>query len=299
MNIYFVFNPKSGKERIKSKLGDIIELFSSKGHTITVAATTKAGDATEWVKNLPDGYDRVICSGGDGTLNEVVYGMSFRDHKLPIGYIPAGSTNDFANSLGIPSDTMAAAKVAISPAIFGCDLGLFGDRTFVYVAAFGLFTDVSYETPQKMKNTFGHAAYVMQAMTRLSDIKTYKMTFEADDHYFEDEFIFGMITNSESVGGFKNITGRDVDLKDGLFEVNLFKKPTSASDMSEILNALLSRNFNNPMIYSFKASKIRLVAEEDIPWTLDGEFGGYKRDVVISNRQHGFDIAVRRNKKRP
>lgn len=293
MKIYFVFNPKSGKERIKSKLGDIIELFSSEGHTITVAATTKAGDATAWVQELGDDFDRVICAGGDGTLNEVIYGMSLREKKIPIGYIPAGSTNDFAGSIGLPSDTMEAAEVALSSHIFNCDMGRFDDKTFVYVAAFGLFTDVSYDTPQKMKNVFGHAAYVMQAMTKLSDIHSFRVKMESEDRCYEEDFLFGMITNSESVGGFKKITGKNVDLNDGLFEVNLFKKPTKASDMSTIINALVTRDFNNPMIYSFKASSVKFTSQNEIPWTLDGEFGGYKNEVVITNERGGFNIAVK------
>lgn len=292
MNIFFVFNPKSGKGQLKNKLGDIIELFSNLGHDITIKATTKRGDATDWVVNLPDGYDRVVCAGGDGTLDEVVRGMSIREHKLPIGYIPAGSTNDFARSLGLPTDFVEAARVAVSDNIFDCDLGEFNGRQFVYVAAFGLFTDVSYDTPQDLKNKFGHAAYVMEGLKKLSDVKSVRIKAEVDGETIEDDIMVGMITNSVSVGGFKNVTGKHIDLSDGLFEVNLFKNPATPHEMNEIINAILIRDLNCPMIYNLKGKNIKITSEEEIPWTLDGEFGGNEKEALILNRNKELQIAV-------
>lgn len=293
MKIFFVFNPKAGKERIKSKLGDIIELFSNEGHDVLVKATTKPGDAIDWVMHMDDSFDRVICSGGDGTLDEVVYGMSKREHRIPIGYIPAGSTNDFAVSLGLPVRTMDAAKTSISPRVFGCDVGRFNQRTFVYVAAFGIFTDVSYETPQELKNRLGHAAYILEGLKKITDIHSFHVKVETDHMTIDDNFIYGMITNSESVGGFKKITGENISLNDGLFEVTLFKAPANPLELNSIINALITRNLNIPMIYSFKTSNLKVTSEDAISWTLDGEFGGTEKEVEIENLNKAIEIAIK------
>lgn len=293
MNLYFVFNPKAGKEKVKAKLGDIIELFSMEGHTVTVAATTKRGDATEWIKNLPDGYDRVICSGGDGTLDEVVSGMALRSEKLPIGYIPAGSTNDFANSVGIPSRIMDAAKTSISDTLFRCDVGKFNNKEFVYVAAFGAFTEVSYTTPQEMKNRLGHSAYLIEALKSVPEIKPYHMVIKTDNMVMEDDFILGMITNSDSVGGIKNITGRNVNMSDGLFEVTLIKKPKGPVELNAVLAAMINRDMIAKDLFCFKAERITFTSSEEVPWTLDGEFGGDEKKVEIENHMHELILAVK------
>lgn len=293
MNLFFVFNPKAGKEKIKGKLGDIIELFSMEGNRITIAATTKRGDATEWVKNLEDGYDRVICSGGDGTLDEVVCGMSERKKKLPIGYIPAGSTNDFAASLGIPSGMMNAAKVAIGNNLFKCDVGDFNGKSFVYVAAFGAFTEVSYETPQDIKNRLGHAAYLVEALKRVTEIKPFHMHIETDHMTIDDSFIYGMITNSDSVGGIKKITGSNVSLNDGYFEVTLIREPKGPVELNAVIAALLDRDLTAKDLYYFKTDKITFKADENVPWTLDGEYGGNDKTVVIENKKEALEIAIK------
>lgn len=294
MKLFFVFNPKAGKEKIKSKLGDIIELFSSKGHEITVHATTHKGDAKELIAKLPDDFDRVICAGGDGTLDEAVQGLSERKNKIPLGYIPAGSTNDFANSLGLPTGkVLEAAKVAISDRLAKVDVGNFNGQPFVYVAAFGAFTEVSYETSQESKNILGHAAYLVEAMKRLSEIQSFKMHVEAGNMVIDDEFIYGMVTNSQSVGGFKNITGENISLNDGLFEVTLIRKIENAANLNDVLAGLVDRNLGNKSMYYFKTDKLKIVSEKEIPWTLDGEFGGKTDNVEIKNLKKFLSIAIR------
>lgn len=294
MNIYFVFNLHAGKGLVKRNLPQIIETICAAGHELVVHSTQFAGDAREKIANLPEGvYDRVLCAGGDGTLDEVVAGMAARTEKLPIGYIPAGSTNDFAVSLGLPKIMKESAKIAIGNTLFKCDVGRFNDKSFVYIAAFGLFTEVSYETPQDIKNVLGHAAYILEGMKRLQDVKTYKMKVTANGKSIEREFIYGMITNSASVGGFKNITGKDVDLSDGVFEVTLVTKPANAVQLSETVNALINRSAKAKGLISFKASKVEFVSEENIPWTLDGEFGGRVSTAVVENLNKYLDIAVK------
>lgn len=294
MNLFFVFNPKAGKEKIKQKLGDIIELFSNNGHVVTVHATTCAGDAYKEVKNLPDGvYDRVIVAGGDGTLDEVVHGMLLRENKIQVGYIPAGSTNDYATSLGIPSRISDAARIAIGNHIFSSDVGTFGNKSFVYVAAFGAFTEASYATTHEMKKKLGYSAYIVAGIKSLGNIRSYEVKVITDTMTIEDHFIYGMVTNSVSVGGFKGIVGNQVQLDDGLFEVTLVRKPKNPYDMNNIISGLLNREHKTDMIYSFTTNKIKFESNESIPWTLDGEFGGEEKEVEIINRKNEFEIAVK------
>ena len=293
MNIFFVFNPKAGKGKIKSKLGDIIELFSMEENKITIAATKKRGDAARMIRDLDDSYDRVICAGGDGTLDEVVSGMALREKKIPIGYIPGGSTNDFAFSAGITSDIMKAAEIAATGKVKPFDVGGFNKKSFVYIAAFGAFTEVSYQTPQDLKNVFGHSAYILEAITRLGDIKPYHMHIETDDLTVNDDFLYGMITNSESVGGIKNITGKSVNLSDGLFEVTLVRKPANPLDINVVLAALVNRDITCKDLFCFKTGHITFTSEEKVPWTLDGEFGGSVKKADIINRKHELKLVVK------
>ena len=197
-------------------------------------------------------YDLVACSGGDGTLDEVVTGMMKREKKVPIGYIPAGTTNDFASSLHISKNMLEAADTVVNGVPFACDVGVFNQDYFVYIAAFGLFTDVSYETKQSMKNVLGHLAYILEGTKRIFNIPSYRIKVTHDGETIEDEFIYGMVTNSRSVGGFKGITGKNVVFDDGKFEVTLFKTPRNPMELNEILGALALRKINPKRMYSFK-----------------------------------------------
>ena len=215
----FVFNPKAGKGRIKTHLLDIVDIFNKGGYEVIIRATQGPKDAYEQVKEYADQVDLIACSGGDGTLDEVVTGIVEVGSQTPIGYIPAGSTNDFANSLFMPKSMTAAASMIMEEQIYHCDIGKFNNQTFAYVAAFGLFTNVSYETDQDLKNILGHVAYVLEGMKQLFEVKSYHLKVTSDELTVENDFIYGMISNSRSVGGFKNLTGKNVDMNDGLFEV--------------------------------------------------------------------------------
>ena len=290
--LLFIFNPKSGKGLIKNHLVDIVDVMVKAGFEVTVYPTQKQGDATE--KVIQDGakYDRIVCSGGDGTLDEVVTGFRETKLKLPLGYIPAGSTNDFARSLNISSDMVKAAKVAVGNHIFPCDVGKFNGDTFVYIAAFGIFTDLSYETPQTLKNMLGHMAYVLSAAKSLLSIPNYQMIVDVDGEIIEDKFIYGMITNSVSVAGFSGITGQNVLFDDGEFEVTLIKNPKKVEELNEILLYLTNLTSTSSMIYTYKAKKIRIVSEKEVPWTLDGEFGGNHTLVSIENRPKKINLLI-------
>lgn len=288
----FVYNPRAGKAQIRSNLLDIIDTFVKAEYEVTAYPTQKPGDAVKAVRDRRAGYDIVVCSGGDGTLDEVVTGMMMCEDKLPIGYVPAGSTNDFANSLGIPRGMIKAADVVVNGRNFRCDIGAFNDDSFIYVAAFGLFTDVSYSTKQDVKNVLGHTAYLLEGVKRLSTIKSYKMKISYDDVCLEDEYLYGMITNSNSVGGFRGITGKDVELNDGLFEVTLIKKPVNPLEINNIIAALVDKRLQSDAIQCFKASKLLIEAEQEVAWTLDGEYGGDHLTAVVENKKEALEIRV-------
>lgn len=290
--ILFIYNPNAGKGLIRSKLADIMDVISKADYEIVIYPTKGYKDAYYKVLNCEEEYDRVICSGGDGTLDEVVTGMMGRKNRTPIGYIPAGTTNDFANSLQIPKDMLEAAHVASHGEKFACDVGRFNKDVFVYIAAFGLFTDVSYETKQSVKNVLGHMAYVLEGATRILDIPSYRMKVTHDGETIEDEFVYGMVTNSRSVGGFKNMVDKNVKFDDGKFEVTLIKTPKNPIALQEIIASLLISQVDTKYMYTFKTSKIEFEAVEQIPWTLDGEFGGQHDHVKIKNAKKALEIMV-------
>ena len=198
----FVFNPKAGKGKIKTNLLEIVDIFNKGGYEVTIYSTQKPRDAYEKAKEYEDKVDLIVCSGGDGTLDEVVTGIMEKKSSVPIGYIPAGSTNDFANSLFMPKSMTEAASMIMEEELYHCDIGRFNNQSFTYIAAFGLFTDVAYQTDQDLKNILGHVAYLLEGVKRLFDIKSYHMKIESEEVNAEDDFIFGMVTNSRSVGGF-------------------------------------------------------------------------------------------------
>lgn len=294
--IFFIYNPKAGKGKIKNNLLDIVDVFTKEDYYVTAYPTQAPGDATEQVKTIEKGfYDMIVCSGGDGTLDEVVAGMMQREEKLPIGYIPAGSTNDFAKSLGISDHMPQAAKDIVEGKVFRCDVGDFNRKSFVYVAAFGLFTEVTYETDQQLKNILGHTAYVLEGVKSLSSIKSYKMQIESEEGILEGDFIYGMITNSLSVGGFKNITSKDTVLDDGIFEVMLIERPTNVTDLNNIVVSLVTQNYDASAIHVLKTSYLKIKSENEVKWTLDGEFGGSHTEVELYNRQKAISIIVKEN----
>ena len=285
--LFFVYNPHAGRERIKTNLSDIVEVFSKAGYEVTVRPTLSPGETMELARCAPPDADIFVCSGGDGTLNEAVNGiMNRKEGKLPIGYIPAGSTNDFSVSLGIPVDMKKAAEVVVTGRRFACDIGSFNGKKFCYVAAFGVLTEVAYDTDQTLKNILGYGAYVVEAMRRLPAIRSYEARIEWENGSATGDFLLGLVCNSNSVGGIKGITGGTVELDDGLFEVLLVKAPQPDTDLSEIAAVLRSGDIiaNSPNILTFKTSGLKVYATgiETMPWTLDGEYGGVPNEADIS-----------------
>lgn len=291
--LLFIYNPHAGKELLKPKISDIVDIFVKAGYEVTIYPTQSYRDAYRKVKEYhAKEYNLVVCSGGDGTIDEVVTGMMARSERDPVGYIPTGTTNDFANSLHIPKGLLKAADNAVNGSVFPCDVGKFNEDIFVYIAAFGLFTDVSYQTDQAMKNVLGHMAYILEGTKRLFNVPSYRIKVTHDDETIEDEFVYGMVTNSRSVGGFRNMIGKNVAFDDGLFEVTLIKTPKNPIALQEIIAALLIEQIDTKHMYTFKTGKIVFESLEEIPWTLDGEFGGEHDYVEIENLQQQFEIMV-------
>ena len=283
----FIVNPTAGKGQIKSKLMNILDIFTKHGYDITVRITQNREDAMITAMNRSGKYDLLVCSGGDGTLSEVINGVMKSGGSMPtIAYIPAGTTNDFAKTLGIPAaDPVAAARLAVRGNAIDCDIGCFNGKYFIYSAAFGAFSDVPYITSQKSKNILGRAAYLLQGVERLSSLRSYPLKVKCDNRELEGDFIFGLVSNSDSVGGFKGHFGMEAELSDGLFEVILVKMPRTLIELNAIVIAILSREMNAPGLFSFKCSKVEIVGNEPLAWTLDGEFGGapVKSDIKIIN----------------
>lgn len=288
--VLFVVNPKSGKATIKNTVLSIVDLFTQNGYLTTVYTTQGSKDATEIVKQVGGQYDVIACAGGDGTLDEVVTGIWESKLNVPIGYIPSGSTNDFAISLGIPFDNLQAADAIMRGSVFLCDVGCFNDTIFMYIAAFGAFTEVSYSTPQQSKNVLGHLAYILEGMKSLSSITDYHVKLEYEDTVIEDDIIYGMVTNSLSIGGMKRFRNENIDFDDGLFEVVLIKQPKNAIDLQATLAALLRDEVDNEHMYYVQTSKLTIRSEQEIPWTLDGEFGGNHKEVTVINQKQGIGI---------
>ena len=297
----FIVNPHSGKGLIKNCLLEIVDILVKADYEVTIYTTQARKDAERVMLERDRDYALAVCSGGDGTLDEIVTGMIKSGFRTNIGYIPAGSTNDFANSLKIPSNMKKAAQIVADGRLFACDVGRFNDDVFVYIAAFGIFTEVSYGTPQEMKNMLGHMAYILQGVKQLQNIKSYHLKAvylleDGNERTIEDDFIFGMVTNSYSVGGFKSIAGNvfkgNIALGDGLFEVTLIKVPRNPVELNSVLAALAIRNIDTDRMYSFKTSRLIVESEKEVAWTLDGEFGGNHKKAAIKNEKEAMDIMV-------
>ena len=290
MKLLFIVNPKSGKGQIKSNLLEILDIFVRAGYEPTMHITQSVLDAKETVKARGAQYDCIVCSGGDGTLNETVAGLLEEGLNVPLCYIPAGSTNDFASSLKIPKNMKNAARLIAEGRQFQCDVGSFNERYFNYVAAFGAFTEVSYATPQQMKNVLGYQAYIIEGMKKLTSIKPAIMEVEHDGKLIEGEFLYGMISNSTSVGGFKKLVGKSVRMDDGVFEVTLLRKPKGTAELQNILTSIISADMSSEALYTFKASQLTSHSPGEVPWVLDGEYGGAPKEISVNVREKALNI---------
>lgn len=294
--LYFIFNLQSGKATIASKLAIVIDRFTKAGYEVTARPTQDKMDACAAAEYACiQGFDIIVCSGGDGTLNEVVQGVMKSEIKIPIGYLPAGSTNDFAKGMGIPTKVEHAVNGIISGTPHPCDIGSFNDKYFTYIAAFGAFIEVTYETSQQIKNVIGHLAYILNGISHLKNIKSYHIKLIFDDEEIEDDYIFGMVTNSSSVAGLLSLN--DFRCDDGLYEVTLIKTPHNPFDLQMIVHSLLNIDvdLDTKHIKTFRASEIRFECKEEINWTIDGECGGAYKEVLVKSNKRAIEFLTDNN----
>ncbi len=291
--VLFVYNPLAGKGAVKNRLSDVIEIFMRSDFEVTVYATLKNGDAREIVRRHGGEMDRIVCAGGDGTLHEVTCAMmELEEDQRPLcGYIPTGTVNDFSNGINLPKRVLSAAEIAASDHHMACDIGEMNGQFFTYVAAFGAFTSVSYETPQTSKNLLGRTAYILDGMTKLGTIKSIPVKITTEEQTWELDCILGMVTNAKTIGGLKFFKKNPVVLDDGLFEGVFMKNPKNPIELNQVMNYLLTGEVNSQVIL-FHSSRIVIEAEEPIPYTLDGENGGEHKKTVITNHRKAITYLV-------
>lgn len=297
--VLIIMNPRSGTMRANKHLTEIVEVLVKQDYLPTTLVTTKRGDGTEYVEKYGAGQDLIVCIGGDGTFNEVAAGVVESGLQVPVGYIPAGSTNDFANSLGLSKDVINNAKGIACGERVPVDLGSFNGRTFSYIASFGAFTKASYATSQSIKNSLGHLAYILEGIKEginaLTSLKPIHMYIEADGMPYEGDYLLGAVSNSTSIAGILTLKREYVDMSDGLFELLLIKMPKDPLELTELLHMISMQNFyESGMITFVNAREFHIRADKDLSWTLDGEYQEGAEDIVIRNLHNAIDLMMKK-----
>lgn len=291
--VLLVMNPYAGLRRGKRYLADVIALFNRADYQVLAHMTAGQGDCTQVVEKMAGDVDLVVCAGGDGTFNEAVTGLMRSGCDVPIGYLPCGSTNDFAASLNLSTNVVQATKDILEGVPTPVDVGRFNDRYFTYVASFGAFTKASYATPQNVKNALGHVAYVLEGIQELSQIRRTHVRFELEDRVIEDDFIFGAVSNSTSVGGILTLSPDLVDLQDGKFELLLVRVPRDAMEVAECIRALRTQKYNCAMITFLSTDKLNVKADPKMVWTLDGERADGAETIPVQNIHRAIRLMKR------
>lgn len=286
----FILNPCAGMRKANKVLPDIIATFNQADYDVSVYITAGGGDAKKQTALRAKEMDLIVCCGGDGTFNETVAGLLESGADTPLGYIPAGSTNDFAGSLGLPANPVEAAKRIVAGTPTPYDVGSFGGRIFTYVASFGAFTRASYATPQSIKNALGHTAYVLGGISELSQIKDIYAKFQLDGQTLEGDYLFGAICNSTSIGGIAKLDPSQVDMSDGLFELLLVRAPKDLAEIAECIAAVQKQQYNCSMITFRTVSQLQVTTEAGTNWTLDGEMEPAHDTVEVQNLYHAIRL---------
>ena len=292
--LLLIINPCAGQKKAKKQLTEIIDIFNRADFAVITHITSGSGDAEEACIRYADQVDRIVCCGGDGTFNETVSGVLKSGKEIPIGYIPAGSTNDFASSLHLSGDLLQAARDIMGGQPKRLDIGLFGKRYFSYVASFGAFTRTSYTTPQNMKNALGHAAYMLSGIQELSQLRSHSLRFTTPDgSIIQDKFLFGAISNSTSVGGILTLAPDRVDMADGKLELLLIRAPKDLFELSDCVRALQQKTYNSPMITFLSTDSVTVSAPEGMCWTVDGEREPGHAEIEVSCLHHAIQIITK------
>lgn len=283
--LLLLINPSAGKSALRSQLIEVIDTFIKGGYVVTTVVTQSKEHFSETMSQTGEGYDTIVCCGGDGTLNMAVKEIAALEKKPKLGYIPCGTTNDFAKTRGISSIPTSAAQQITNGLERAIDIGYFGNRPYVYVAAFGMFSDVSYATPAQMKQNIGHAAYVLEGVKSLIKKNEYKVKFKIDGKTVEGDFVYGMVSNTRRIGGFELPIISDFTIDDGMLDIILIKAPKAPEDHTKLINALITQQEDNEIVYKFRASTFEYESPTKIPWTLDGEYGGSFKKQRISIKE--------------
>ena len=285
-------NIHAGKGTVGNRLPGVIDYYVSQGWDVTVHTTQGRSELVDYLTENACGYEMLVSSGGDGTLNETINGLMACSAPPILSYLPAGTVNDFASSLKIPKDMAEAARLSENGVPRRVDLGLFGEQYFSYVAAFGAFTDVAYQTPQAAKQVWGRLAYLVEGVKRLPSLRSYHMKLSADGFELEDDFLYGMVSNSTSVGGFRFHEQLGVSMDDGVLELALVRFPKNLSEQQAVINALLKQEAVPGLVYLRRVSHLHIVSEVPVPWTLDGEFGGEVQELDVRCCPQALEILV-------
>ena len=290
--ILVIANPRAGLGKIKASLFSVVDIFSKAGYEVTVYPTKEQNDAFNRVKEGIEGFDRIVVCGGDGTLNEVVSGVVSSDIDATIGYIPAGTLNEWSSGLKISRNILEAAEDIVNGNIRELDVGCFDDRYFTYTASFGAFTEASYSAPQEIKNVIGQAAYFFEGIKSIAHIKPITLELEADGKIVKGDFLFGAISNSHSVGGVLKLDENIVNLNDGYFEVLLIRNPDTLQELQQIVDGIVKKDFDRKGLEFFKASSIKVKSKKPLDWTLDGEHAAGGKETVIENLHNRMKFIV-------
>ncbi len=292
--LLLIVNPSAGQKKGKKYLADIVRLYNSYGYDCVTYVTGCQGDAREYLKeNVKTGdYERIICVGGDGTLNETVSGLAQGDIYCPVGYIPAGSTNDYAHTLNLSNDILQAAKDAVEGVIFEFDLGRFDHRHFIYTASCGAFAKASYSTNQVAKNMLGYLAYVFEGLKEIPNIKPIHIVAETENGTVEGDYLFCGITNTVTYGGIFKLDKERIRLNDGLFEVMLVKTPANVAQFTQIALALHNQDMPSEMIDFFTAQRLNITTDREMEWTLDGERGETGTEFRVENLHKRIELVL-------
>ena len=290
--LLLIINPVAGRNQAQADLFKMVRVFAEHDCEVTVYPTRGPQDCTRKVLADAGRFDLVVCCGGDGTLNEMVSGMMQREDHVPMGYIPLGSTNDFATSLHLPSHVEEAALRCVEGTAFHMDVGSLNDRYFNYIAAFGAFTEASYATPQQIKNALGHLAYILEGIKSLGRLQPIHVRITADGETFEEDYLFGAVTNTVSLGGVLRLDPSRVLLDDGMYELLLVKNPQNPTEAQAMLSALMLQNYDGPLVRMLRASDILFESNHEISWTIDGEFGGSFSTTHILNNKNAVTLMV-------
>ena len=288
----FVMNPFAGQKKANKFLPEILSLFNRAGYETNVYMTGGQGDATQMVQQKAGEMDLIVCCGGDGTFNRTVSTLIRHNKNIPVGYIPSGSTNDFARTVGLSGTPTDIARQIMAGFPHTLDVGSFNQSYFSYVASFGAFTEASYNTPQDLKNKLGHLAYVLEGVKDLSTLKPCYMKIVSKDTVVEGDYIWGAVCNSTSIGGLIRLNEALIDLNDGLFEVMLIKAPKTIIDLTKIIVSISTQVYDPDVVHFFQASDVTIYPETEVPWSLDGEYEPGSKEIHIKNIRNAFQLLL-------